>query len=97
MHGTMMDYPLTITALMRHGRKVHANSRILTYRGPGDIAEATFAETAGRAWPLRFSGWGCSPEIGRYQRLPSGRSTRRCSASLTLMASLRSQLSREAC
>ena len=49
MHGTMMDYPLTITALMRHGRKVHANSRILTYRRPGDIAEATFAETADRA------------------------------------------------
>ena len=44
-----MDYPLTITSLMRHGRKVHANANVLTYHGPGDISTATFAETADRA------------------------------------------------
>ena len=45
----MQDVPLTITALMQHGRRVHANAKILTCDSPGDIREATFAQVADRA------------------------------------------------
>lgn len=49
LESTMQDVPLTITALMRHGRRVHADARILTCHAPDDITEATFAEVADRA------------------------------------------------
>ena len=49
LESTMQDVPLTITALMQHGRRVHADAKILTCDSPGDIREATFAEVADRA------------------------------------------------
>ena len=49
IQSTMQDFPLTIAALMEHGRRIHADAEILTYNGPGDIATATFAEVADRA------------------------------------------------
>ncbi len=49
----MQDAPLTLGHLLRHGRTVHADSRVLTAHGGSDggvtIAEATFAEVADRA------------------------------------------------
>ena len=42
------DYPLTIGPLFAHGRKVHANSKVITFTGDG-YTEATFAEVADRA------------------------------------------------
>ena len=48
--STMADFPLTITHLLRHGRSIHAGSKILTYHGPdAEIQEATFSEVADRA------------------------------------------------
>ncbi len=49
LESTMQDIPLTITALMRHGRRVHADARILTVETPDSISEATFADVADRA------------------------------------------------
>ncbi len=49
LESTMQDVPLTITALMEHGRRVYGTSTILTCDSPGDVREATFAEVADRA------------------------------------------------
>ncbi len=49
LESTMQDVPLNITALMQHGRRVHADARILTVDAPDSISEATFAEVANRA------------------------------------------------
>ena len=48
------DYPLTMGPLFEHGRRVHANSKVITFTGDGYV-EATFAEVADRAdrWPRR--------------------------------------------
>ena len=46
----MQDFPLTITHLFRHGRKVHADSVVETYHGPDNaLSQATFAEIGDRA------------------------------------------------
>ncbi len=53
MSSTMMDdYQLTLLPLFRHGRQLHAQSRIITFTGgDGDSAyvESTFTEVADRA------------------------------------------------
>ncbi|MEZ5379378.1 MAG: long-chain fatty acid--CoA ligase [Acidimicrobiales bacterium] len=52
IESTMQDFPLTITHLFRHGRRVHGRSKVLTYApggADGDFAEATFAEVGDRA------------------------------------------------
>ena len=49
LESTMPDIPLTIQELLRHGRTVHADSKILTVDAPDSIREATFAEVADRA------------------------------------------------
>jgi fatty-acyl-CoA synthase len=49
IESTMQDYPLTIQALLAHGRRVYAASEVLTYDGPGNIRTTTFAEVADRA------------------------------------------------
>ncbi|MFM7686561.1 MAG: long-chain fatty acid--CoA ligase [Actinomycetota bacterium] len=47
--STMMDdYQLTLTPILRYGRQVHANSKIITFTGDGYI-ESTFAQVADRA------------------------------------------------
>ena len=46
--STMQDYPLTLRPLMRHGRTVHAGSKVITFTGDG-YQEATFAQVADRA------------------------------------------------
>ena len=42
------DYQLTITPILRYGRRVHANSKIITFTGDG-YAEATYSQVADRA------------------------------------------------
>lgn len=48
IESTMQEYPLTIPALLAHGRRVYATSEVLTYDGPGAIRTATFAEVGDR-------------------------------------------------
>ncbi|MDY7105291.1 MAG: long-chain fatty acid--CoA ligase [Actinomycetota bacterium] len=47
--STMMDYPLSIRHLFEYGRRIFADSEVLTYGGPGDIRRATYAEVGDRA------------------------------------------------
>jgi len=50
IQSTMQDFPLSITHIFQHGRKVYPDSKILTYNGPdAPIDEATFAQVADRA------------------------------------------------
>ena len=51
MLGTMQDFPLTITALYEHGRRVHADSRVATFDGE-HTRRASFAQVADRAGRL---------------------------------------------
>ncbi len=51
MESTMQDYPLTLRMIFDHGRKVHAESRVVTY-GEDGAREATFAQVADRACQL---------------------------------------------
>jgi fatty-acyl-CoA synthase len=46
--STMQDFPLTITAILRHGRQVYADSECVTWTDTG-ARRATFAEVAGNA------------------------------------------------
>jgi fatty-acyl-CoA synthase len=46
--STMQDYPLTLTPLFEHGRRVHSGSKVVTFTGDGYV-ESTFAEVAARA------------------------------------------------
>ena len=48
MESTMMDYPLTVTQIFRHGKRVHGDREILTYTGDG-VRRATYAEVGERA------------------------------------------------
>ena len=48
IRSTMMDdYPLTLTQLLQHGRRVHGNSKVVTWQGDR-AREHTFAETYDR-------------------------------------------------
>ncbi len=42
--ATMMDYPLTLTQIMQHGRRVHGGSEVVTWQGDG-AGRVTFADT----------------------------------------------------
>ena len=46
--STMQDFPLTITAILRHGRRVYADSECVTWTD-GGARRATFAEVADNA------------------------------------------------
>ena len=46
--STMQDFPLTITAILRHGRRVYADSECVTWTDTG-ARRATFAEVADNA------------------------------------------------
>ncbi|ROO85537.1 fatty-acyl-CoA synthase [Actinocorallia herbida] len=52
MKSTMMDVPLSIATILRHGRRWHARRKVVTMTGPGSWRESTFAEVAGRAAQL---------------------------------------------
>jgi len=46
--STMQDFPLTITAILRHGRTVNGASECVTWMGDG-ARRATFAEVGDNA------------------------------------------------
>ena len=48
MLSTMQDFPLTITAIFRHGRSVFGESEVVTFEGES-CRRATFAQVAERA------------------------------------------------
>jgi fatty-acyl-CoA synthase len=48
MLSTMQDFPLTITAIFRHGRAVYGGSEVVTFEGDSS-RRASFAEVAERA------------------------------------------------
>ncbi|MGH9005623.1 MAG: AMP-binding protein, partial [Acidimicrobiia bacterium] len=48
MLSTMQDFPLTITAIFRHGRSVYGASEVATFEG-ASCRRASFAEVAERA------------------------------------------------
>ena len=48
MRSTMMDFPLSVQMILRHGARIHANSRVGTFDGAA-FAYARFAEVARRA------------------------------------------------
>ncbi len=51
MQTTMMDRPLSVPMILRHGRRVHARSRVARFDGESFVVQ-TFAEIAQRAEAL---------------------------------------------
>src|SRR2546427_7732553 len=51
MQSTMMDFPLTVGPILRHGARVSADSEVVTSEGDR-CRQKTFAEVAGRAEQL---------------------------------------------
>ncbi|ROO87268.1 fatty-acyl-CoA synthase [Actinocorallia herbida] len=52
MKSTMMDTPLGVAAILRHGARWHSGRKVVTMTGPGEWRESAFAEVAGRAAQL---------------------------------------------
>jgi fatty-acyl-CoA synthase len=48
VQSTMQEFPLTTTAILRHGASVYADSVVLTFEGEG-VREATYADVAERS------------------------------------------------
>jgi fatty-acyl-CoA synthase len=85
MQSTMQDFPLTIAALFRHGRRVHAESEVFTL-AEGAIRRARFDEVAARAERLAAAlhrlgiragdrvatfGWNSQEHLEAYLAVPS--------------------------
>lgn len=51
IQSTMQDWPLTVTALFKHGAKVYADSEVATFEG-SETRRASFAEVAQRVEKL---------------------------------------------
>ncbi|MGH4007442.1 MAG: AMP-binding protein, partial [Pseudonocardiaceae bacterium] len=51
MNSTMMDFPLTVGMIMRHGTTVHGDSEVVTWTGDG-ARHASYAEVGRRAAQL---------------------------------------------
>lgn len=71
MLSTMQDAPLLVSGILRHGRDVYGDSRVITVVGPaGDAQEASFAEVAERserlAKALNALGVGHSDRVGTF-------------------------------
>ena len=47
MESTMMEYPLTVTQIFRHGQRVHGDSEVMTFTGDR-VRRASFAEVGER-------------------------------------------------
>ncbi len=69
IQSTMMDYPLTVTQLLQHGRKVHGDSKVITWQGDHS-RKVTFAETYTRieklASALQRLGIGEGDRVGTF-------------------------------
>ncbi|MFN8035327.1 MAG: long-chain fatty acid--CoA ligase [Acidimicrobiia bacterium] len=70
LESTMQDFPITIPMILRHGARVFADSRVLTFTGDGS-RRATFAEVATRAEQLAAAlvalGIGPGDRVGTFQ------------------------------
>ncbi len=71
IESTMQDFPLTITHLFHHGRRVHGDAEIITFDGPDQpIRRATFAEVGDRADQLAAAlttlGVGSGDRVGTF-------------------------------
>ncbi len=66
VQSTMQDAPLTVTAMLRHGLRVHAGSVVRTVEQDG-VREATYAEVAERA--ARLAGALARLGVGRGDRV----------------------------
>lgn len=84
VQSTMMEHPLTLTQLLRHGARLHAGSQVVIWDGAGGLAR-TFGETYGRisqlAGALRDVGvrsgevvatfcWNTQPHVEAYFAVP---------------------------
>ncbi|MDL4817079.1 long-chain fatty acid--CoA ligase [Actinomadura opuntiae] len=47
--STMQDFPLSVAAILRHGRRVYGRSECVTWTGGGEPRRATFAQVAENA------------------------------------------------
>ena len=69
MLSTMSDFPLTITHIFRHGRRVHPDARVISFDGQS-LREAPFPEVAGRvdrlATALARLGVGEGDRVGTF-------------------------------
>ncbi|MBA1145596.1 long-chain-fatty-acid--CoA ligase [Ectothiorhodospiraceae bacterium WFHF3C12] len=52
MQGLMMDFQLTVTSVMEHGRKLHGNTEVVSSTSDHDRHRTTFGEVFGRAGKL---------------------------------------------
>lgn len=59
MQSTMMDVPLTTTAILRHGSSVHGSATVRTLQPDGSVKLGTFAEVGRRAAQLAHALRGC--------------------------------------
>ena len=59
MQSTMMNVPLTTTAIMRHGAGVHGSATVRTLQPDGSVKVGTFAEVGRRAAQLAHALRGC--------------------------------------
>lgn len=71
MLSTMQDAPLLVSGILRHGRDVYGDSRVITVVGPaGDAQEASFTEVAERserlAKALNALGVGRGDRVGTF-------------------------------
>jgi fatty-acyl-CoA synthase len=62
IHSTMSDFPLSINAIFRHGRRVHATSQCVTFTGDG-VRRASYGQVADNADRLAaaLNGLGIAP------------------------------------
>ena len=69
IRSTMSDFPLTINAVLRHGRRVHAGSECVTFTGDG-VRRATYRQVADNAdrlaAALRRLGIGQGDPVGTF-------------------------------
>ncbi|OIJ28085.1 long-chain fatty acid--CoA ligase [Nocardioides luteus] len=59
MQSTMMNAPLTTTAILRHGSSVHGSATVRTLQPDGSVKVGTFAEVGRRAAQLANALRGC--------------------------------------
>ena len=69
IQSTMQDFPLSITSLFQHGRRIHADSQVITWTEEGPKT-ATFAEVGDRADQLSAAltrlGIGAGDRVGTF-------------------------------
>jgi len=69
IESTMQDFPLSITSLFQHGRRIHGDSKVITWTEDG-AQTATFAQVGDRAdqlaGALRTLGVGRGDRVGTF-------------------------------